>query len=125
MYELVYHTRFAAAHNLRGYRGKCENLHGHNWDVTVKVASSALDNLGMVMDFKELKSSTEKILEELDHKYLNEQAPFLEVNPTTENLARHLFNRLSKAMPEGVEVVEATTYESPDCGATYRGEHGK
>jgi len=124
MFELVYHTRFAAAHNLRGYHGKCESLHGHNWDVTVKVASEVLDELGMVVDFKELKGLTENILEELDHTYLNEQQPFAETNPTTENLARYVYERLSDALPNCVRVVEVTTYESPSCGATYRGDHG-
>jgi len=124
MYELVYHTRFAAAHKLRGYEGKCENLHGHNWDVTVKVSADKLDDIGMVLDFRELKAITENILEEIDHRYLNEHPAFIEVNPTTENLSRYIFERLEANLAEAVEIVEVTTYESPNCGATYRGKNG-
>jgi len=120
MYELVVNLDFAAAHHLRGYHGKCESLHGHNWNVTVKVASDGLDSLGMVMDFKELKALCGAIFERLDHKHLNEVAPFDTINPTTENLARHIYERLSENLPAHVTVVEVTTWESADCGAVYR-----
>ena len=124
MYELIIHLGFAAAHNLRGYQGRCENLHGHNWKITVKVAAPRLDDLGMVMDFKELKAQCNSLLEELDHKYLNEIAPFDRQNPTTENIARHLYSRLSETLPDPVRVTEVTAWESDNCAATYRKDHG-
>ena len=83
MYEVTINTHFSAAHRLRHYNGECERLHGHNWNVTVSIASDKLNELGMVMDFKVLKSKTNALMDEFDHQYLNEVPPFTELNPTT------------------------------------------
>ena len=119
MYELVVDTDFSAAHKLRGYEGACERLHGHNWRVQVVVKSQKLDRLGMVMDFKEVKSRLAQILDEFDHNYLNELDAFKEQNPTTENIAREVFDRLAALLDKGVQVGRVTVWESDKCGASY------
>ena len=119
MYELVIQVDFAAAHNLRGYCGECENLHGHNWKLDIYLRSEKLDDLGMVMDFKVAKEHISAILDTIDHKYLNEVDYFREVNPTTENIARFMSEQLAKKLPDGVGVDRITVWESDRCGATY------
>jgi 6-pyruvoyltetrahydropterin/6-carboxytetrahydropterin synthase len=119
MYELIVEADFAAAHSLRGYQGECENLHGHNWKVRVVLRAEALNGLGMVMDFKEVKHTLSEILEDFDHKHLNDLAPFKEENPTTENVARLLYQELSRRLPRRVSVSKVTTWESACCGASY------
>jgi 6-pyruvoyltetrahydropterin/6-carboxytetrahydropterin synthase len=122
MYELTIRSDFAAAHRLCGYPGNCENLHGHSWQVEVRVRADVLNALGMACDFRELKKRVRGLVGRLDHKYLNEIPPFDRINPTTENLSRHLYDELKKTLPESVKVVSVTTWESPDCGATYQEE---
>lgn len=119
MFELIVETDFAAAHSLRGYQGKCESLHGHNWKVQVVLSAEKLDSLGMVLDFKDVKAAVNEVLEAFDHKNLNDLAYFEEVNPTTENVSRVLYDKLSKKLPEGVSVCKVTTWESDRCGASY------
>jgi len=119
MYELTVKSRFAAAHRLRDYAGECENLHGHNWKVTARIASPDLNAEGMVVDFREVKDALEEAVEKLDHQYLNESPPFDEVNPTTENIATFLARCLSESLPEGTFVRSVTCWESDRCAATY------
>ncbi len=97
MRYLVYReTFFAAAHRLRNYRGKCENLHGHNWRVRLTVSRAELTDEGFVMDFKEIDDLLATVLERLDHHDLNETSPFDAVNPTAEHIARHIFEESCK-----------------------------
>lgn len=120
MYEITIETHFSSAHRLRQYDGECERLHGHNWNVQISVVSQELNELGMVMDFKELKEKTRALISKFDHQYLNEVPPFTEINPTTENMARHLFNELTRVIAhKGVKVSKVTVWESPNCYATY------
>ena len=120
MYEIVVYTYFSAAHNLRGYRGKCEELHGHNWKVSVKVGAEKLDQLGMVIDFKELKKTLNKVIQKLDHKYLNDVPPFDSINPSSENIAYYIFQELKKAINSGrIKVIKVSVWESEDSTATY------
>lgn len=119
MYELRVEASFAAAHNLREYQGECENLHGHNWRVEVRVGAEELDRLGMVMDFRVLKGALNGALEALDHKYLNDIPPFDEVNPTTENLCRYVARRLAQVLPRTVSIRRVSCWESEKCGASY------
>ena len=122
MYELTIKQTFSSAHNLRGYDGACENLHGHNWKVEVSVRAEGLDNLGMVLDFKVLKAGTKKVLSRLDHKYLNEVPPFDRENATAENLARFIFGELSIALNKGPATVSrVVVWESDDASAAYTG----
>lgn len=118
MFNLTVKSEFSSAHRLRGYQGKCENLHGHNWKVEIAVSGSALDNLGMVADFKELKQRLNDILKDLDHKYLNDLAYFKKKNPTSENIAKYIFERFnSRRLKFKVDTV--TVFESDSACATY------
>ena len=118
-YELTVEDTFAAAHNLRGYKGDCERLHGHNWRVQVCVTAGKLDELGMVMDFRELEECLGKVLADLDHAYLNEVKPFDKANPTTENLCRHVAEELRKVLPRRISIRRVSCWESDRCGASY------
>jgi 6-pyruvoyltetrahydropterin/6-carboxytetrahydropterin synthase len=111
---------FDAAHALHGYPGECCNLHGHTWDVEVVVRGSALDEVGIVYDFKTLKSDLAAVLDPLDHAYLNDVPPFDTQNPTAENLSRHIYERLQELVGEQVCVVEVAVWESPVAKITYR-----
>jgi 6-pyruvoyltetrahydropterin/6-carboxytetrahydropterin synthase len=119
MYELVVDKTFAGAHNLRGYDGECERLHGHNWRVEVTLRAEKLDKLGMVMDFKVVKERLEEILSRFDHTYLNELSEFKRENPTTENVSRVIYNDLSEKLPPEIFVSKVKTWESENCAATY------
>ena len=122
MYVLHVEGEFSSAHRLREYDGNCENLHGHNWKVCVDLASTELDKLGMVIDFREVKRRLSEILGRLDHSYLNETAPFDEINPTTENISRFIYEELEGRLPKGVGVRSVTSWESSKCSVTYSGE---
>ena len=119
MYYLQVEDDFASAHQLREYKGKCENLHGHNWRVMVRVKGERLDATGMLLDFGVLKRLVKETLDELDHKFLNETPPFDSINPTSENLAHHLFRVIGKRLPAGVNVHDITVWESEKCAAIY------
>jgi 6-pyruvoyltetrahydropterin/6-carboxytetrahydropterin synthase len=119
MYELTVVSTFSSAHNLRGYEGACENLHGHNWKVESVISAPGLDSLGMVMDFKKLKESVNKILDSLDHRYLNEVPPFDRENATAENIARFIYKGLSGALGAGVSVSRVRVWESETSAAAY------
>jgi len=122
MYELTIKTEFSSAHNLRGYDGACERLHGHNWRVVVSIEAQTTGPMGFVMDFKELKSATASIVEGLDHRYLNETEPFKTVNPSAELIAKFIHDELSKILEarEGVRVREVRVWESDTASAAYR-----
>ena len=94
MYEIEVRAAFEAAHFIDGYEGKCARLHGHNWEVKAVVVGENLDSLGMLMDFRILKAELKKVLEEYDHRFLNELPQFASENPTAENLARQIYERL-------------------------------
>jgi len=120
MYELKIITQFAAAHRLENFYGKCEALHGHNWKVEVFLAGDRLDKAGLLMDFGQIKARTNALLEEIDHKYLNELEAFREQNPSSENLARYLFERLATALNrDGVRVFRVNVWESDSSCASY------
>jgi len=120
MYELVVHAHFSSAHRLRGYRGKCEELHGHNWKVAVRLAADTLDNLGMVIDFTVVKQKLNKIMQKLDHTYLNELPPFDSLNPSSENLSFYVFHELKKKINnDRISLKAVTVWESEDSLTTY------
>lgn len=120
MYELKVISQFAAAHHLRGYEGDCERLHGHNWKVEVCVIGEKLGSDGLVIDFKVVKEATKKVLDKLDHEFLNELEPFKTLNPSSENIARYIFKSLTKDLnSEDVTVSKVTTWESDYACATY------
>jgi 6-pyruvoyltetrahydropterin/6-carboxytetrahydropterin synthase len=120
MYELKVISQFSAAHRLENFYGKCEALHGHNWKVEVFLTGDRLDEAGLVKDFGEIKARTREVLEELDHKYLNELPDFRQQNPSSENLARLLFERLGQVLDrDGVQVSRVSVWESDNACASY------
>ena len=120
MYELDILRDFSAAHRLVGYNGLCSALHGHNWTVQVFIRAKELDGIGIAADFTVIKRELTAILADYDHKYLNELPDFQGVNPTSENIARILFERLDRAVKiPGVTLDRVRVCESPTSGATY------
>jgi len=119
MYKIKIVSGFSGAHSLRGYRGKCEELHGHNWKVEVIVCSKKLDSIGIVIDFSKLKSILNSVLEELDHKYLNDLDYFKKNNPTSENIAYYIFNKVKKSLNKNINLVEVNVWETDNSCASY------
>ncbi len=120
MYELRITTKFSAAHQLRNYQGKCENLHGHNWRVEIYIQADQLNEIGLAMDFKELKDATNGYLEQIEHSFVNEIFPFTELNPSSENIAKWLYDGLSKKLnDDNVQVSMVTVWESDTASASY------
>lgn len=120
MYELKIITGFSAAHRLENFYGKCEALHGHNWKVEVYLLGESLDEAGLVRDFGVVKGRTREVLQELDHRFLNELPAFQGQNPSSENLARYLFERLSAVLNEdGLRVSRVSVWESDTSCASY------
>jgi len=119
IYTLTVRASFSAAHRLREYDGNCERLHGHNWQVEVSVASERLDDRGIALDFRAIKAAVNDLLSGLDHRYLNEVAPFDRRNPSSENVARYLFEEMERKVPAPARVARVTVWESEDARADY------
>lgn len=120
MYELKIVTNFSAAHRLENFYGKCESLHGHNWKVEVFLLGNRLDDAGLVKDFGVVKAKAREVLAELDHAYLNELPAFTQQNPSSENLARYLFERLGAVLNgDRVRVSRVSVWESDTSCASY------
>ncbi len=120
MYEVKIVTQFAAAHRLENFYGKCEALHGHNWKVEVFLIGKNLDAAGLLMDFGVVKARTKELLEEIDHKYLNELAAFQDRNPSSENLACYLYERLGAIFNgDKVKIHRVNVWESDNSCASY------
>ena len=119
-YELTVKGHFDAAHSLRGSPGKCKELHGHTWDIEVTVGGSKLNDIGILYDFGDLKTLLAEALAPLDHVHLNEVAPFDELSPTGENLARYLYEVIEAKLPGSVDLVEVVVWESPIARLSYR-----
>jgi 6-pyruvoyltetrahydropterin/6-carboxytetrahydropterin synthase len=119
VYEIVVQHHFCAAHSLRGYEGKCRNTHGHNFKVQVTLAGEQLDERGILVDFKDVKSALQRIIDDVDHQNLNELPAFATVNPSTENLCRYFYDRLT-AVIEGARVIEVRIAETDSYAGVYR-----
>lgn len=121
MYEVMIEEEFSAAHALRGYRGKCENLHGHNWKVEVYVRGERLDEVGMLVDFTQLKAATRRVMAYLDHQNLNELKPFeRELNPSSEHIAGFILHKVAEQINDDrVNVYKVKVWETPSTSATY------
>ena len=120
MYELKIITQMAAAHQLKEFSGKCENLHGHNWKIEICVTGRDLGPNGILMDFKLIKDAAHKVVQELDHTFLNQLKPFQDMNPSSENIARLVFKSLSQKIDnEQVKVSRVTAWESDSACASY------
>jgi 6-pyruvoyltetrahydropterin/6-carboxytetrahydropterin synthase len=124
MYYLTIEDHFSSAHQLRGYKGKCENLHGHNWRVVLTVRGEKLNDIGILIDFHDLKKYLKIIMNDLDHINLNDLAPFDRVNPSSENISSWIFSRISVLLKENgfTDIIAdaVTVYESDTSRCTYR-----
>ena len=121
MYEITVEKHFDAAHYLRGYKGKCENMHGHRYAVKVKISAKKLNDIGLAYDFTDLKRHLDDILARYDHTCLNEVPPFDKINPSAENIAAAIYNELKEQLaadPVTLTAVEA--WETPEQGVAFR-----
>jgi len=122
MFQVSVDETFSAGHALRGYRGKCENPHGHNYKVRITVEGPSLDLTGLLQDFTHLKHVLREIIGGVDHKFLNDQAPFDVINPSAENLAKFFYDETARrigALPGGARITSVTIWETDTTSATY------
>jgi 6-pyruvoyltetrahydropterin/6-carboxytetrahydropterin synthase len=130
MYEIIVEKHFDAAHYLRGYKGKCENMHGHRYKVRVHVSAKKVNEIGLAYDFTDLKRHLDDILKRYDHTCLNEVPPFDKINPSSENIAAAIYTELKEKLSAGPAVTltaveapvlsEVEVWETPEQGVTYR-----
>lgn len=120
MFELMVEATFSSAHQLRGYKGRCERLHGHNWKVQVYVTAERLNEIDIAIDFHELKKILDETIAPLDHSILNEIFPFTEKNPSSENIAKWIYDSLKKRInDENIHLSAVAVWESENTSATY------
>ena len=124
MFELTINVNFEAAHFINNYPGKCSRLHGHNWKVEVNIYGSKLDELGMLIDFRDLKETVNEIMLKLDHYCLNEIEPFYKINPTAENIAKYIYEQLGETQKfdQNVKLRSVRVWESLNSAAAYSQE---
>lgn len=121
MFEISVEHTFAAGHALRNYKGKCENIHGHNYRVRVTVEGEKLNGAGLLVDFSDLKAGIRNLVERLDHQFLNDLEPFDELNPSAENLAKYLSDGLGEQLgSQSIRLQAVTVWETDTSSATYR-----
>ncbi len=126
MYEIRRELYFAAAHHLHGYEGPCANVHGHNWLVRATIRTKSLDEIGLGIDFREIKNALKVILDKMDHTDLNLLFDPMKINPTAENIARYIFDEMTKLVTkEGCWVYTIEILETPGTSVTYYGEDPK
>ncbi len=122
MYQLTKSVQFDAAHQLRDYIGKCANVHGHTYKLEVCIAGQKVSQVGMLIDFFDLKKLMQEVVEELDHHFINEIAPYDEINPTAENMAFQIYQRLRRQVADhnpALHLKYVQVWETPTCSATY------
>lgn len=123
MFSVSVEETFAAGHALRGYKGKCENVHGHNYRVRVTLEGADVDKIGLLYDFVHLKQVIQGVIKAVDHKFLNELPPFDVLNPSAENIAKYFYERTQEQLkkePNGAKLESVTVWESDTTSATYR-----
>ncbi len=123
MFEISVEQTFAAGHALRNYKGRCENVHGHNFRVQVKIQGDRLDDTGLLVDFIDVKGVMRGVIERLDHQFLNDVPPFDEKNPSAENIAEYFHGEMTRglaAAPVPIRIREVTVWETDIQSATYR-----
>jgi len=121
MFEVSVEYTFAAGHALRGYKGKCENVHGHNYKLRVTVQGEKLNSIGLLMDFADLRAAVRSLVERFDHQFLNDLEPFRKINPSAENLAWYVGTELQKEIKnQGLSVNNVTVWETDTTSASYR-----
>ena len=122
MFQVSVEENFSAGHALRGYKGKCENVHGHNYKVRVTLEGPSLDSVGLLYDFVHLKQVIHGVIQAVDHKFLNDVAPFDVINPSAENIAKYFYDEASRGMqqsPHGPRIANITVWETDVTSATY------
>jgi len=122
MYQISVETKFSAAHQLKGYRGNCEHIHGHNWVVIARISTPKLDEIGLAFDFKVLQHLLNTVVYELDHQFLNKIKPFKKMNPSSENIARYIFESLKERLPSDILLLSIEVKESDKFSVTYSDE---
>ena len=123
-YLLKVVTDFASAHTLRDYPGACSRMHGHNWKVELEVVATALDDVGMGIDFKAMKAAANEVGDRLDHRYLNDLEPFTEINPTAENIAAYMYREIAASLnSETIRVKAVTLWETERACVRYSEEN--
>ncbi|HYL75019.1 MAG TPA: 6-carboxytetrahydropterin synthase QueD [Bryobacteraceae bacterium] len=122
MFEVSVEQTFAAGHALRNYKGKCENVHGHNYRVRVTIAGEQLDEAGLLVDFLDVKRLMGGAIEYLDHRFINDLPPFDLLNPSAENIAKYFYDRVNAGMKNGapVRISEVRVWETDTSSAVYR-----
>jgi len=120
MFEVCVEQTFAAGHALRNYKGKCENVHGHNYRVRVTIAGEQLDETGLLVDFIDVKRLMHGAIEYLDHRFINDLEPFDQINPSAENIAKYFYDKVNTGMKDGIRVSEVKVWETETSSATYR-----
>ena len=120
MFEVTVEYSFAAGHALREYRGKCENVHGHNYKLEVTLSGAMLNSVGLLMDFADVKAIVKEIVRRLDHQFLNDLSPFDRLNPSAENLAKYFFDEIKLKLGNSQTRVERVkVWETDSTSATY------
>ncbi len=120
MYEVMVETHIDAAHALRGYKGKCESIHGHRFRIIARVRTSMLNNIGIAYDFADLKQYLNDAITDLDHTNLNDVPPLDKINPSSENLASTIYGRLeSRLRGSGLNLTAVEVWESPFTAVVY------
>ena len=120
VFEIYVETHFSAAHCLKGYPGDCARVHGHNWIIEVFVRCRRLNDIGIGIDFRDIKQAVRDVVQRLDHSNLNELPPFKHENPTSENIARFLYHELAERLnSDDVSISRIKVSETPGAGATY------
>jgi 6-pyruvoyltetrahydropterin/6-carboxytetrahydropterin synthase len=122
MFEVTIEETFASGHALRNYKGKCENVHGHNYRCQVTLQGEELNSIGLLVDFVELKKVVHGVLDRLDHQWLNDMPPFDVLNPSAENMARFIYREVRQGLPamDGVRIGFVRLWETDTASATYR-----
>lgn len=119
MYRIGVKQNFSSAHFIKDYKGKCENLHGHNYKVEAFVIGDSLDKVGMLIDFSELKKCIKIIIEKLDHTLLNDLEYFNNNNPSSENIAKFIYDEMRKILKEGITLEKVRIWETEEQYAEY------
>jgi 6-pyruvoyltetrahydropterin/6-carboxytetrahydropterin synthase len=122
MFEVSVEQTFAAGHALRNYKGKCENVHGHNYRVRITMQGDQLDSTGLLVDFLDAKSLIGGVVDYLDHQFINDLPPFDQLNPSAENIAKFFYDRVSGGLKTDVpvRVAEVQIWETDTSSAVYR-----
>ena len=120
MFKLVVKKEFSSAHILHGHPGNCKRMHGHNWLVEAEVQGDNTNEIGMVIDFKDIKNNLKEIISMLDHQFLNDLEPFINENPTAENISKYIYKELSNNInTDNIKVSKIKLWETSNSAVTY------